>query len=166
MKFREEYIFVMLGTIGIVIGFTPIMRIGNVTVSLVDYGQSGVLISIGAFEQLRVMYIPLLFVSVFAFGVSAPSIFMRNYVLHDDVKFIVALAYTFSLVPLTFFATVPKYVVSHVYSSLGITVYLDLSNVEILPTYLIINCHGIPLLFVVSLIILIFYLVKLVTKII
>jgi len=165
MRLKEECIFMLLGVIGIVIGFVPIMRVGDVTISLIDYGQSGALISIGIFEHLRVMYMAVLFASVFMLGLSVPSLFMKSYILPDDVKFIATLAYTFSLVPLTFFADIPKYVVSHVYSNLGITVYLDLSNAEILPTYLIINCHGIPLLFVVSLIVLIFYSVKIVTKI-
>jgi len=166
MRFKEEYIFVLLGIIGIAIGFVPIMQVGGIAITLIDYGQSGVPISIGLFERLRVMYIPLLFVSVFILGFSAPSLFIKNYEVHDDVKFIASLAYTFSLIPLTFFADIPKYVVSHTYSKFGITVYLNLSNAEVLPTYLVINCYGVPTIFMVSLIVLMFYLVKLVMKII
>jgi len=165
-RLKEEYVFVLLGVIGVAVGFIPIMRVGDATITLIDYTQNGVLVSIGVFEQLKVMYIPLLFASVFILGLSTPSLFVKDYILHDDVKLIAALAYTFSLIPITFFAIIPNHVVSRVYSNLGITVYLDLSTAEALPAYCIINCCGVPTLFVVSLIVLVFYLMKIIQKII
>jgi len=156
-KLRDEYIFVVLGAIGILLGFTPVLRVGNVYVTLTDYGQSGdVAVSIGSLEHIRLAYIPLLFTSVYMFLLFVPSLVARSYGVTDDVKLVVSAAYALSAVPVTLVADIGN-TVSHAYTAYGITVYLDTSNVEFLPTYYIIKIGTVPVLLVAALAVTVFY---------
>jgi len=163
VKIREELVFLILGFYGLLVGFIPIYDVNGCHVSLTNYCQSTIPVYIDIFEKLRLAYIPLFFTSVILLVISFPALFSKKYALHPDIKFMMILSFIFAQIPvLSAINIVRSMSFTTTISDVIISVSL---NVEKLPSFYLLSIHGVSPLLIVSIIVLAYYLVHLVTRV-
>ena len=120
---RAVYPLLILGVLGIVIGFIPVYYANGCPVTFLDYCQSGVPVYVDVFEKLRFYYLPMLMISITMVVVSIPTIIRPDkYKMPLDVKFMLALGYTIANLPLIINGLIEPGLLSYSMSSESIVI--------------------------------------------
>jgi len=147
MRFKDEFVFLIIAIIGMSFIFIPVMKIDDAYITFLDYPQKGEVISVGIFEYLRILYMPFLFVSTIVLIVAGYMV-IRGNEFTDEEKLLMSLALIFSLIPLATYNLPTEPITTDLSIFGGGKVILDLSNVEILPQFYLFS-GKIPILLII-----------------